>query len=123
MPARFMALLGCLLLSSLVSSYPEGVARADGDDYSDYYAWYRGKQAYEKNCLFCHGARGKGDGYALVAPLPADLTSPAVQNKPDDQLLKTIHSGRPGTDMGTWNWALSEQDKREVLAYIRWLAR
>jgi mono/diheme cytochrome c family protein len=47
----------------------------------------------------------------------ADLTSPSTQNKPDADLLRTIQDGRP--NMPSWKIRLSEQEKRDVLAYVR----
>lgn len=73
--------------------------------------------------MVCHGRGGKGDGYRLFNPPPADLTSPAVQEKLDAALLKTIHEGRPNTAMGTWKYVLSSEEARDVLAYVRSLSR
>ncbi|MGE3977635.1 MAG: cytochrome c [Nitrospira sp.] len=83
----------------------------------------KGKQLYEEHCMVCHGRGGKGDGYRLFNPPPADLTSPAVQEKLDAALLKTIHEGRPNTAMGTWKYVLSSEEARDVLAYVRSLSR
>lgn len=83
----------------------------------------KGKRLYKEHCMVCHGQGGKGDGYRLFNPPPADLTSPAVQEKLDAALLKTIHEGRPNTAMGTWKYVLSDEEAREVLAYIRSLSQ
>lgn len=81
----------------------------------------QGKPIYKKLCAGCHGAHGKGDGYKILGPDPADLTSPATQNKTDRELLTTIHEGKP--NMPAWNRRLSEQEARDVLAYVRTLSR
>ncbi|MDF0668276.1 MAG: cytochrome c [Nitrospira sp.] len=83
----------------------------------------KGKPLYEENCMVCHGRGGKGDGYRLFNPPPADLTSSAVQEKLDAALLRTIHEGRPNTAMGTWKYVLSDEEARDVLAYVRSLSR
>ena len=88
----------------------------------EYYDVQEGKRLYEQYCRFCHGEEGKGKAYA-VAPPPADLTSPNVQQKSDVELATTIHEGERGTAMGAWKWLFSEQDKQHVLLYIRSLAR
>jgi mono/diheme cytochrome c family protein len=62
----------------------------------------KGKRLYEENCLVCHGQGGKGDGYRVLNPPPADLTSPSVQKKLDADLLKTIHEGSPNMAKGAW---------------------
>ena len=81
----------------------------------------KGKILYVKNCAGCHGTEGKGDGYRLLGPEPANLTSPSTKKKSDSALLKTIHEGKP--NMPSWKVRLSEQDSRDVLAYVRTLAK
>lgn len=88
----------------------------------EYYDLQEGKRLYEQYCQFCHGAQGKGKAFDVTPP-PADLTAPAVQKKSDYELAKIIHGGERGTAMGAWQWALSDQDKQNVLQYIRWLGR
>ncbi len=83
----------------------------------------KGKQLYKEHCMVCHGPSGKGDGYRLLNPPPADLTSPSIQEKLDADLLRTIHEGRPNTAMGAWKWALSDEEGRAVVAYVRSLVR
>jgi mono/diheme cytochrome c family protein len=81
----------------------------------------KGKVIYEKNCVVCHGAGGKGDGPAgaMMNPHPADFTSSVTQKKSDAELLKTIESGRPGTPMAAWKGTLSPEQIQDVLAYVR----
>ena len=81
----------------------------------------KGKTLFVKHCAGCHGDRGKGDGYALLGADPANLTSPATKKKSDAVLLNTIHEGK--SSMPSWNVRLSEQDSRDVLAYIRTLSK
>jgi mono/diheme cytochrome c family protein len=79
-----------------------------------------GKRIFERHCASCHGKYGQGDGYRLLGPQPADFTSPSAKQRPDSELLKTIHEGKP--NMPAWKSRLSQQDGRDVLAYIRKLA-
>ena len=81
----------------------------------------KGKKVYAKYCAGCHGATGDGDGYKLLGSDPANLMSPAMKRKSDSVLLKSIHEGNP--NMPSWKGRLSEQDSRNVLAYIRMLAK
>ncbi|MCP9469138.1 MAG: cytochrome c [Nitrospira sp.] len=80
-----------------------------------------GKKIYVKHCVGCHGIEGKGDGYKLLGADPAMLTAPSIQKKSDEALLKTIHEGK--AIMPPWNVRLSEQEERDVLAYIRTLRK
>ena len=82
-----------------------------------------GKGLFEKHCVTCHGPRGKGDGLEIVGAEVADLSSPATQRKLSTDLLKTIHEGRPERVMPSWKWRLSEQQTKDVLAYVRTLRK
>lgn len=83
----------------------------------------RGQAVYEKNCEACHGAQGRGDGYSFLKPPPADLTGFATRNKTDAMLLATIRHGHANTAMGAWRVALSDEESRDVLAYVRTLQK
>jgi mono/diheme cytochrome c family protein len=119
---------GSIVLSVLVALSCLNVLQAASEQKSDekalgeYYDLQEGKRLYEQYCQFCHGEQGKGKAYDVTPP-PADLTSPAVQQKSDALLTQTIHEGERGTAMGSWKWALSEKEKQHVLLYIRSLAR
>ena len=123
MSARSITIVVILTLLS----FPPAYATSEGEisnakTLREHYDLQEGKLIYEQYCRFCHGEQGKGNAYD-VTPSPADLTSPAVQQKSDAELTQTIHEGERGTAMGSWKWALSEKDKQNVLEYIRWLAR
>ena len=78
-----------------------------------------GKRIYVELCKTCHGLDGKGPGVMKFNPPAADLTSRQVQAKLDSGLYKSIHEGRANTAMGAWTYALSDQEIRDVVAYIR----
>jgi mono/diheme cytochrome c family protein len=81
-----------------------------------------GKTLFVRYCTGCHGPEGGGDGYKFLrGPDPAKLTSPSIKMKSDADLLKTIHEGKP--NMPPWNTRLSEKESRDVLAYVRTLAK
>ena len=84
-----------------------------------------GKAIYERLCVTCHGAQGKGDGPAgqMMTPRPADFTNPKIKGKPDSELLKSIQDGRPPTTMPAFKGQLSDQQISDVLAYVRSLSR
>lgn len=109
-----MKRLGVLILVSIgvgCSAFP---GTQSGDTASA-----RGKAVYERRCLACHGAQGRGDGYPFLKPPPADLSASVTRNKTDADLLITIRHGHPDTAMGSWRFALSEQETRDVLSYVR----
>jgi mono/diheme cytochrome c family protein len=85
----------------------------------------KGKTIYERLCVTCHGAQGKGDGPAgpMMTPRPADFTSAKIKSKPDSELLKSIQDGRPPTTMPGFQEQLSAQQLSDVLAYIRSLGK
>lgn len=80
-----------------------------------------GKIIFARQCAGCHGPEGKGDGYLMLGPDPANLTNPSTTQKSDAALLRTIHEGKP--NMPSWKLRLSEEDSRAVLAYVRTLTK
>jgi mono/diheme cytochrome c family protein len=81
-----------------------------------------GKMLFTKYCIGCHGPDGEGGRYKFLrGPDPANLTSPSTRKKSDGELLKTIHDGKP--NMPPWNTRLSDEEARDVLAYVRTLAK
>jgi mono/diheme cytochrome c family protein len=85
----------------------------------------RGKMIYERHCVVCHGSEGKGDGELsrVLRSLPTDFTSAAFKNKSDREVLDAIDDGVMGSAMPAWKGSFSEEEMREVVAYIRSLAR
>jgi len=83
----------------------------------------KGKETYKTYCLNCHGIHGKGDGPAskVLTPPPADFTSKKTRGKAEEKLLAIIENGKPKTAMPPWKGTLSEQQRRDVLGYIRTL--
>ena len=111
-----LALVLVLLLVSIPAGLPhsadaEQAALTSAADPS------KGEKIFVKHCSGCHGRYGQGDGYRLLGPSPADFTSPESMQKTDADLLKTIHEGKP--NMPAWKLRLSNDDSRDVLAYIR----
>ena len=80
-----------------------------------------GREIYVNTCIRCHGIDGKGALGITLVPPPADLSSPAVQNRLDGTLFRRIHEGKPNTAMGAWKHSLSDDEIWDVLAYVRTL--
>jgi DMSO reductase family type II enzyme heme b subunit len=95
-------------------------ARADTD---------AGQAVYTRWCASCHGEKGDGKGPAapFLMPKPRDFTfgvykyKSTVGNGPpsDQDLLRTITDGMPGTAMPGWKDVLGEADRRNVIAFIK----
>lgn len=84
-----------------------------------------GKLIYEQRCQRCHGTGGWGDGPradTLRVP-PANFHGPMVKLKSDEQLLTSIEFGVVLSPMHAWRGRLSEQEMRDVLAYVRLLGQ
>lgn len=111
MKNKFLFLFTIVLVPGFVSF---SIAEMKGDPAS-------GKTIFEKNCVTCHGAEGKGDGPAAIAlnPKPKSFIDPIIVAKPDKELFDTITKGRPGTPMTSYEKILSEQQRWDVLAHIR----
>jgi mono/diheme cytochrome c family protein len=77
----------------------------------------KGRKIFVKYCSGCHGAKGEGDGYRLLGPSAANLASPSIQERSNEELLRTIHEGKP--NMPVWKYRFSSEDSQDVLAYIR----
>lgn len=90
----------------------------------------KGKNLYANYCASCHGAGGKGDGLAAAGlnPKPQDLTNAAYVSKLTDKYLEDIiKKGGAGVGksalMPPWAAALKDGEVRNVIAYIRNLAK
>jgi mono/diheme cytochrome c family protein len=88
-----------------------------------------GKAIYEARCLQCHGASGRGDGPAAPAlvPRPRDFTSGKFKFRStdtgslptDDDLIRSVRIGLPGTSMPGWEPFLSAGDILAVVTYVK----
>ncbi|NDV45224.1 MULTISPECIES: c-type cytochrome [Flagellimonas] len=80
-----------------------------------------GKRTFRMLCVICHGAKGKGDGMggAGLTPKPTDLTSTEVQSQTDGALFWKLTNGKP--PMASYETALPENKRWELINYIRTL--
>jgi mono/diheme cytochrome c family protein len=107
-----LGVLGAASASPLVTETQADASKGDAR---------KGRVLFVKYCTGCHGTGGQGDGYRLLGPSPADLTRPSTAARSDAELLKTIHEGKP--NMPAWRFRFSDEEGRDVLAYVRTLGR
>ena len=88
-----------------------------------------GKTIYEQRCVQCHGLDGRGNGAAapVLTPRPRDFVSAQYKLRTtetgslptDDDLIRSITFGVPGTSMPGWQRFLSTADIAAVANYIK----
>jgi mono/diheme cytochrome c family protein len=85
----------------------------------------RGRAVYERHCLACHGAGGRGDGpdAAVLRVPPANFHRFTSILKSDEELLRTIEHGVVFSPMHSWQGRLTETERQDALAYIRLLVQ
>ncbi|MDQ4035607.1 MAG: c-type cytochrome [Chloroflexota bacterium] len=77
-----------------------------------------GAEIYRANCASCHGTDGEGEGpiRVLPAPAPLDETLPPMT---DAEVSYRIANGLAGTPMPAFAASLTDQERRDLVAYLR----
>jgi DMSO reductase family type II enzyme heme b subunit len=88
----------------------------------------KGKVLYDKRCAQCHGYKGDGKGYAadFVFPKPRDFTkgtykfrtTPSGEPPMDEDIIRSIKRGNPGTSMPPWK-LLSDDEVKALADYLK----
>jgi mono/diheme cytochrome c family protein len=80
-----------------------------------------GKEIYTGYCLTCHGCSGNGLGSygGTLAVTPANFKQEPIRSMPDGQWFWHVSEGVPGTVMPTWKTSLTEEQRWNVIRYIR----
>jgi mono/diheme cytochrome c family protein len=119
--ARIFA-VGVVTLGFAFIVISSAAAAAEGDPKA-------GKARYDLLCGSCHGTSGKGDGPAAAAltPKPRDHSDGKYMNTLTDKYFFDIIKGGGASAgksplMPPWAGQLSDQDIRNLVAYIRSLA-
>jgi mono/diheme cytochrome c family protein len=85
------------------------------------------KAAYEKNCVACHGASGKGEGPAgkMLKPPPADFAT-ALKGKADADIIKVIKEGGKAVGksaaMPAFGAKLKDDQIQGIVEYVKGLS-
>ena len=83
-----------------------------------------GKSLYFQHCVNCHGENGDGKGpdTKFLTVKPANFHSEESRSKTDWELMTTITFGVAFSPMHGWSNRLNEQERWDVLSYIRLIA-
>jgi len=89
----------------------------------------RGRQVYDRWCASCHGIEGDGLGPAAgyMLPRPRDFTRGLYQIRTtaggeiptDDDIMRIINEGMPGTTMPGWRDQLGRRDREALVVYLK----
>lgn len=79
----------------------------------------RGREMYERHCIVCHGAQGRGNGLVgqKFVPQPMELNFDYVQLQPDGQIFYTISHG--SIAMPFYRDAIAVQDRWHLVNFIK----
>ena len=90
------------------------------------------KELFKTHCMTCHGESGKGDGVqaaVLSKTVPvSDLTDAAMKSLGDDYIFWHITVGpeaskQMGSAMTAFKDIISEEDRWQLVAHVRTLAK
>ena len=89
---------------------------------------HRGKELYQRYCIFCHGkyGDGRGESAAYLDPKPRDFTTAVFKCRStptgtmplDSDLYDTISRGIHASGMPSWK-PLTRQERVDLIAYIK----
>ena len=92
-----------------------------------------GKALYDRWCAGCHGVEGRGDGpgAATMLPRPRDFTLALYQVRTtatgeiptDEDMLRVIDEGMPGTTMPAWRDAFTREQRLALVAHLKTFSR
>ncbi|MFQ5445030.1 MAG: c-type cytochrome, partial [Nitrospinales bacterium] len=92
-----------------------------------------GKKVYFKRCVWCHGVEGGGDGPSAdrLFTRPRNFTQGTFKIRTtdsgelpfDDDLLKTVKNGLPGSAMPAWGEFLSDAEILSVIQFVKTLVQ
>ncbi|MCH7824705.1 MAG: c-type cytochrome [Acidobacteria bacterium] len=115
-----LAVLGCGTAVGCAGSSPRATALVDGE------------AVYERYCAVCHGPEGNGQGPAsyLLFPKPRNFaagrfklrSTPMGKMPTDEDLIRTVSNGIPGTAMFAFGELLTEDQVGAAVQHVKSLA-
>lgn len=88
----------------------------------------KGKKLYDDWCAQCHGYKGDGKGYAadFTFPKPRDFvngiykfrSTPSGSPPTDNDIIRSIRTGNPGTSMPPWK-RFSDDEVKSLVDYLK----
>ena len=122
-----------ILLTLMVSFLLVGTAFAGVPDPVKQDLLEKGKKVYFKRCVWCHGVEGGGDGPSAdrLFTRPRNFiqgtfkirTTDSGQLPKDEDLLKTVKNGLPGSAMPAWGEFLKEDEIKAVIQFVKTLVQ
>jgi mono/diheme cytochrome c family protein len=98
---------------------PPDVERFEGGDAQ------RGNQLFQRYCRGCHGPDGRGEGMTFMPHIGNLTKTDYIEFLPDSFLYTVITEGGAAAGksgfMPSWKSTLSDQDIKDVIAFIRTL--
>ncbi len=92
-----------------------------------------GKEVYDRWCAGCHGVdgAGAGPGATTMLPRPRDFTRALYQVRTtasgqlptDEDIMRVIDEGMPGTAMPGWEDFLSRAEREALVEYLKSFSR
>lgn len=93
----------------------------------------KGKQVYYKRCVWCHGVEGGGDGPAAdrLFTRPRNFIQGTFKIRftdsgelpLDEDLIRTVTNGLPGSAMPAWGGFLSPDEIKSVVQFVKTLVQ
>src|SRR5262245_39765216 len=86
----------------------------------------RGALLFAENCARCHGTSGAGDGpaAATLEPKPANFRDPAfIRGETPEDFFTVVTLGRQESGMPAWGEVFSVDERWDLVAFLRSLAR
>ncbi len=137
LPTGALAALAVLIASAVIGcsgggsgSAPDAVSAKKTPVRPEAANLEQGKDIYFKYCHFCHGQKGFGDGPVGIAlsPHPANFVEDRKRMaKTDEEMFKSVSEGihrdigGEAMSMPRWQEILTDEERWNVLAYIRFL--